>query len=1132
MTHRGCGWKMWVGLAIVLGLQLVIGFPVRAQVVGAALSGTITDPTAAVVSNATVTITNTATGVARTLSTNAAGFYSTPNLLPGDYKVTANAAGFSTVSATMTLAIGAQETLNLTLPLGSTNQTVEVTGEAPNIDLVESTLGGLNDETTVKELPLNGRSWTDLADLQPGVYAIHTQSSVITNIGDRYARGMGDQIVVSGGRARQNNYRLNGISINDPTNGGPGSILGGNVGVDAISEFSVLTANFSAEYGRSAGGIINAVTKSGTNGFHGDVYEFLRNSALDARNFFDGPTIPPFRRNQFGGSAGGPIRKGKTFIFGDYEGLRQYLSITQTSTVPSAAARAGNLSSGTVTVDPTVAGYLNEFYPLPNGANFGDTGFFTYAAAQVMTENYFTIRVDHHISDKDTLSGTYFYDFANVQTGDEFGTKALQDLTHRQFATVEESHIFRPNLFNDLRVGYNRVVDGVPGAAIGLKPSATDTSFGFIPGFDSGQIRVGGLATFTGGATAAPHNSHIWGAYQLYDDVEWTKGAHSIKFGGAIERDLADQVQAGGQQIYSFTNLSNFLTNKPKSAIIGVGQATPHTRQSIVGVYLMDDWRIRPNLTVNLGLRWEMSTVPTEVNNEIANIVNPTDPLPTVGNLPLSLCKVCPTYPAGAPLYRNYSPLHGDPRIGFAWDPFRSGKTSIRGGFGIYDQLLYLGSSVTNYGGFPYNNSQPGTTVTQLAPGSFPDASPFLAFGTNPDPTDISFQHIETNPKWAYVLQWNLSIQHAITPSLTATIGYVGSHGVHGGLENDDANVVLPLVTPLPGTSEYLWPCQAPGLPFVPEGNTPPAGLLPGCNGIGTGTRFNTNVGRMRVELFNDGSSHYDGLLVGVTKRLSHGFQAQGSFTYSRSTDVASDSQVSDSYQNGITSPIFNTFNFNHRLAYGPSDFDQTRVLTLSLVWDIPTPKSFTGFSEAALGGWELGGIFHASDGQPFTAQLAGDAVGDNSSDPIGYPDRLNGPGCQSLVNPGNVQNYIKLQCFTLPSVVSYQGTPYLRFGNEGRNAIWGPGLETFDLSLVKNTHVRRISESFNAQFRVEFFNLLNRANFFPPIDNEIIMDPSIPGFGISSPAATTSAIIPGAGAIDKTTTTSRQIQLALKLLW
>ena len=318
---------------------------VYAQVAGATLSGTVTDQSGAVVPKAGISIKNIATGVTRDSTSDPAGFYSVPNLLPGAYEITATASGFATeVRTGITLTVGTQQVLNLTMRVGQVSEKVQVTGEAPTVQLATSSLSAVVNSTTVRELPLNGRSWTDLATLQPGVASIQTQPTFATGP-DRGDRGFGAQITVAGARPQENNYRLDGVSISDYANGAPGSVLGGDLGVDAIQEFSVLTSNYSAEYGRTSGGVVNAITRSGTNQFHGGAYEFLRNSALDARNFFDGATIPPFRRNQFGAEVGGPIRKDKLFVFGDYEGVRQSKGITNPLTVPSNAARNGLLCS-------------------------------------------------------------------------------------------------------------------------------------------------------------------------------------------------------------------------------------------------------------------------------------------------------------------------------------------------------------------------------------------------------------------------------------------------------------------------------------------------------------------------------------------------------------------------------------------------------------------------------------------------------------------------------------------------------------------------------------------------------------------------------------------------------------------
>src|SRR5258706_13012980 len=348
-------------VAVILAIAILAAIPAYAQVSGATLAGTVTDPSGAAIAGAKVAITNKATGVARDVAADAAGFYSAPNLLPGPYEVTASASGFSTAKQSdLALTVGAQQVLNLSLKVGEVSQTVEVTGAASLVQLGSSTISAQIQSEEVRELPLNGRDWASLATLSPGVNAIETQMP-FTSGAVRGNRGFGAQLTISGGRPTQNNYRVDGNSINDYGNGGPGSVIGVSLGVDAIAEFSVLTGNYSAEYGRTSGGVVNAITKSGTNAFHGDIYEFLRNDKLDARDFFlnaspqpngQPQAKAPYKRNQFGAAVGGPIRKGRTFIFGDYEGIRQRQGLAVPATVPSANARLGILACQTAANQP------------------------------------------------------------------------------------------------------------------------------------------------------------------------------------------------------------------------------------------------------------------------------------------------------------------------------------------------------------------------------------------------------------------------------------------------------------------------------------------------------------------------------------------------------------------------------------------------------------------------------------------------------------------------------------------------------------------------------------------------------------------------------------------------------------
>jgi hypothetical protein len=1079
--------KMRGDLPLFVTFVMILVVPVRIypQVVGATLAGTVTDQSGAVIPSTQISIKNLATGVTRIVATDAAGFYTAPNLLSGTYEITATAAGFSTeVQTGITLTVGAQQVLNLTMQVGKVTERIQVAGQAPAVQLATSSISAVVNSTTVRELPLNGRSWTDLATLQPGVDEIQTQQSFASGPG-RGNRGFGAQETISGARPEQNDYRLDGISLNDYANGGPGSVLGGNLGVDAIEEFSVLTSNYSAEYGKTSGGVVNAVTRSGTNQFHGGVYEFLRNSALDARNFFDQGTIPPFKRNQFGASAGGPIRKDRTFIFGDYEGIRQSKGITAVDTVPSAAARSGNLSTGTVTVDPSVQKYL-AFYPLPNGGLLspGDAGIFTFAGQQIISENSFTIRLDHKISEKDSLSGTYLYDDTPFTQPDGIDNILLGSHTNRHIAALEETHIFSPSLVNSVRFGFNR--DGVENnqTVKAINPLATDPSLGAVPGRDAASVRVSGLSDFTGGLGGGSAYLFSWNSFQAYDNAFLIHGTHALKFGVALERMQFNYYGPSSPNgDFTFASLADFLTNLPARFTAGIPKTNSPRglRQTLFGLYVQDDWRARPNLTLNLGLRYEMTTVPTEVQGKLSTLINLADTQPHLGD----------------PYFLNPTLRNFEPRVGFSWDPFHTGKTAVRGGFGFFDvlplpyQFLGLAISAT-----PFTASG---NVQHLPAGSFyAGAFPLLT------PSSLGAVYVEHKPKRNYVFEWNLNVQHEFTPNLTAMVGYVGSRGVHQPSHVDDMNLVIPALT----AQGYLWPSP-----------------------VGSGTIINPNVGRTDSQVWA-GKSFFDALELQLTRRMSRGLQLQVSYTWGKSIDTSSAAIGGDLFGNSISSLHW----FDWRMSRGLSDFNIGRTLVINGTWQVPTLKAVSGSLAWAVDGWELGGIYKASGGVPFTATFGtdGDPLGINSSDPWDFPNRLVGPGCNSLISPGNPNNYIKTQCFaipTAPSAAFYNancdpsfGTPPQCFnlrGNAGRNILSGPGTSNLDFSLFKNNPIKRISENFNVQFRAEFFNILNRANFSVPVtpDNVTIFD-------------STGAPVAGAGLLTSTKTTAREIQVALKIIW
>lgn len=1119
------------GFSCATTLLLIIGIlfsvPAGAQVAGGTLSGTITDPSDRAIPQAQVVIENMATGVTTKVATNSDGYYSAPNLLPGEYEVTISAKGFTTQARKgISLTVGAQQVFNLALQVGSAEKTVvEVTTEAPGVQLTSSDISAVVNATTVRELPLNGRSWTDLAALQPGVDTIQTQPSFATG-SDRGNRGFGQQLTISGARPQQNNYRLDGVSLNDYANGAPGSVLGGNLGVDAIQEFSVLTSNYSAEYGKTSGGVVNAITRSGTNAFHGSVYEFLRNSALDAKNFFEssGTSKAPFKRNQFGGALGGPIGKNRTFFFADYEGIRQSKGIPSFDFVPSPAARG-------IVTDPAVQKYL-ALYPVPKpsecvaGADVCQT---VVTGQQVVNENFVTTRMDHKFSDKDSLFGTYLYDKTPYSSPDSFGNVGLNTLSSRQIVAVEETHGFTPTFVNAVRFGYNHENVNNDSSVKAINPAAADTSLGAFAGRNAAVVNVGGLTSMSGGVGGLPTYLYRWNSFQGYDDAFFNRGKHALKFGAAFERMLL-QVTAltDPNGIWFFSTLANFQQNSPTKFQGGVASSlTPRDlRQAIFGLYLQDDWRWKPNLTLNLGLRYEMATVPTEIHGKIANLRNLSDPLPVCGTAVAGGCSGTGSFFSN-PTLKNF-----EPRLGFAWDPFRNGKMAVRGGAGLFDVLplpyqfillttqsapffQYTALSVTA----PASADCPvGTTLT------FPLVATCLISANK-----LRSTYVEPNPKRNYVAQWNLNIQYQLLPNLAAMVAYVGSRGIHQPFRVDEADLVIPTKT----SAGYLWP-QVDGSGNQTTG--PNAGNPP--------NPINPSFGSVRG-MFYEGRSYFNALELQLAKRMSHGFQIQGTYTWGKSVDTSSATLAGDAFGNSISSLNY----FDLRLTRGLSDFNVGRTLVLNGTWDVPSAKSFSGPARWLTDGWELGLILTVSDGVPFTATwgTGGDPANTLSSDDFAYPNRLGGPGCSTLTNPGHPENYIKTQCFAIPAApdmafwnancdqnppsvggpVSFPSCFNLR-GNAGRNILIGPGITNLDFAVFKNNHIKRISENFNVQFRLEMFNIMNHPNFAPPGPGDVNTDI------FDATGATLAPGVPGsagtAGALLRTTIPERQIQLALKI--
>jgi hypothetical protein len=1134
-----------IALSFAMLLSFCLPAQVSAQVVGATISGTVTDSSGSKMPGVDIVITNVGTGIVTRTTTKGEGTFDAPNLQPGSYEISASAKGFSTLLRKgIALTVGQELILNLSLQVGSVSETVTVTAEAPTVNLANATISGVIEQRAVNELPLNGRSWTDLATLQPGVHVSQDQPPITA--GDRVKRGLGLELTISGARPQQNNYLLDGVNINDYANAGPGSVLGGNLGTDAVAEFSVLTTNYSTEYGRTSGGVITATTKSGTNQFHGSAYEFLRNAALDADSFIDnasGNPKPPFRQNQFGASGGGPIQKDKTFIFGDYEGVRRAQGTTLISNVLSTDARNGlltgefandafpsNCVATTVMhqckltgIDPNIAAFLNSnLIPVATSGDVSGVNSAQYVTTQMMRtdENFFIVRADHTFSSKDRIFSTYLFDKASQNEPDQYQSLLIDNPMFRQMVAIEENHVFSSSLLNSFRVGFNRDNVESPSGATAINPAAADTSLGFVPGSSVGTISINsdGLAGYPGGlAFEAPFKFH-WNSYQVYDNLFYTKGRNSMKFGANVERLQGNTFGAdfpGGQIIYN--TLYDFLTNDNGSINADVpGKVTGRgVRQTIFGAYFQDDIHLRPNLTVNLGMRYEMATVITEEAGKLSNLR--TVPLTSAPPQPF----------LGSPYMMNPTKRNFEPRIGFAWDPFKDGKSSVAGGFGIFDVLPFpveMGSGVDGSAPFDVSASQSNLPTPYVSNANCA-APPCGAYGQALANQSARYYIMQFNPRRNYVMQWNFNVQRQLTPNTTLMVGYVGARGIHMRFQADDNNMVYPS----PGvvgqfTYPLTWPCVLPYQTITaPQGYTiqscPTATAPDGAPGVlaTPATWFphevpalpppiiNQQTGRTQMAIW-DGQYWYNGLQVQLNKAMSRTFEVGGSYTYSKNMDTGGGSVASDPFRNSISTLLW----FCPRCRRGLSDQDQRHNITVHYEWDIPTPSSLISPVKAIVGNWEMGGILTLASGTPFTVLVAGDPLGMGTTDPYQYPDKVSGAGCTNPVNPQNASNYVKLECFQAPSIST-------QLGNAGRNSAIGPGLIDLDFSLFKNIPIH---EALKAQFRAEFFNITNRPNFTSPNDNRVILNPD----GTQASAS--------AGAITLMNTSSRQIQFALKFTW
>ena len=995
-----------------------------AQRTSGTILGTVADSTGAHVAEAKVTATNVETKAMQIVSANSYGEYQAAGLPDGVYELSASAPGFKAeVVKGVKLTVGATLTVDMTLQPGQVTESVVVMDLAPQVDTSSATISGVVGEHAIRELPLNGRDWLQLATLQAGVVGgLGQQSTQGSPTNSRAARGNGENLYISGNRPTENLYLVDGLIVNDYSNSSPGSGLNVNLGVDAVREFAVLTSGFSAEYGMTSGGVVNAAFKSGTNNFHGTGFGFFRNSALDSRNYFDGPTVPPFHRSQYGAAIGGPIKKDKLFFFGNFEGLNQSLSISENSLTLSNAART---SPG---IAPSVQPFL-ALFPIANGADLGDgTAFYNFPGSQTGSEYYAIGKLDFNLSQATIFSASYQWDTASLVAPDPFNQKLTGSPSNHDNVAASMLHFFSPNLLNTARLGVSHTFASDSEDTSALNPIATNPALGFIPSLPVGVLTAGNLAT-AGGLGASGADLFHYTSYQASDDLNWVRGRHTLQFGFSFER-IADDFSSVNIPFgeWDFGSVQDFLHDVPldfTSDLPGTNGARS-LQSDVYGAYAQDVFRVNQKLTVTAGLRYEASTPVTEKNGKVATLVNLTDAKPRLGG----------SFTGGG----NH--LNFAPRVGMAYDPFGNGKTSIRASFGIYDvlPLPYLFLNRTH--GVPFFS----TGIVQNPPGSqFPNGG--LASLT-PNTTEVI--SVQQNPPRAYNQAWNFTVEHQLASDIAVTVGYVGSHSVHVPLNIDDEDQVpASLVTTSP-SGQLIFPIPAGGKKSNIQ-------------------RINPNYGRIEGEVWSD-YSIYHGLLTTISKRMAHGVAAQATYTWSKSMDEGS-ATFSDNEYNNTVGP---SYAFDLKLQKGVSDFNITNNLVVNGQWDIPISTNFNSVARGVLGGWQLGGIMQYHSGEPFSVRLTSDQAftGNSRAHSSAGGQRPNynpAPGCSAnAINPGQPNNYINTNCFSFPA-------PGV-LGNLGRNTLRGPRLVDFDSSLFKN--IQLAHDKYSLQLRSEFFNVLNHTNF------------------------------------------------------
>ena len=1099
LYSRRKGWRrraLWLALVALVLAGLVSH--ALAQT-GANLTGVVLDPSGAAVAHASVTVRNVATGAERTAETDSRGLYQVLSLAVGDYEVTAHQPGFADQTRTgIHLAVGQVATADVRLQVAGVRQQITVNADAAPVSVTTSDISGLVDEEQVKDLPLNGRSYDELLTLNPGVVNFTAEKTGGVGVSNST---VGNNFSVSGIRPQQNLFLLNGIEFTGAAenNMQPGGTSQEMLGVDAVREFNVLRDSYSAEYGKRPGAQVLIVTQGGSNQVHGSAYEFLRNSALDARNYFNKGGVPPFQRNQFGASLGGPLQKDKTFAFGNYEGFRQNLHQAGVALVPDANARAGYLPCKLVTPAPDpcpASGFVNvgvapavapllSLWPTPaaNSPDLGGIAEVFNSPLQTIRDDFGTARVDRNFSARDTLTGVYTVDDSDdvTPTAANLYSTDLESL-REQVASLEETHVFSPRLLNVARFGYSRAAyfytgeptPGTPAASVG----------GFVTGKPVGTVVVGGSAAANPAAQISQAGSntgsdlHIARNLYTYEDhVTLTRGRHDLSAGVWFQQLQANEDLAltqFGQA--TFTGLQQFLSGTVGSFLYDPAPTEMNWRSLLGAWYAQDVMRLTPRLTLSLGFRDEFTTGWNEAHGRAANFVFSDGVIQTAPHI------------GGSAFTQNNAKFLPQPRIGLAWSPLGAG-TVVRAGFGMYNDLQdALGYRMDQNA--PFN---PSYSIANLPVSDFP-----LPIAPVPPKAKVAPAGVQPDMSTPTLISWSLRVEQEVSPNTVLTLGYVGSHGYHEIVSLDD-NEPTPVVCPAS-------PCPA-AYPDTFPGTLEGAPVPAGAYYIPSGTPLANPALGAAWAWFSVGNSSWHALQVDVNHRLSHGLAIRGVYTWSKALDDG-DSLNATAAGNApglVSNP------FDLKSDWGPATYDVRHVGVIDEVYQLPfghSQRFLSGagrFTDALVGGWSANSIVTLQSGFPFTPQL--------SYNPSNNGDTKN--PVRPFINPdfhgnpivGKPTQWFNPAAFLAPPA----GSGF--YGNLGRDTLSGPGTTEWDYSMFKDTSLH---ERLRLQLRAELFNILNHSNFNTP--NLVVFTPS----GVS----------PTAGVVTSTSTTSRQIQFAARLLW